>query len=283
MNSYINIICFFLTTIFYFFVLKPKITYDILTSDTLIKNYTNSNLLNMSIYFLLVIIVQFSLNTYIITSNCGGNVSGNLKTSALMTFIPWFFIFGTMMALLIMFPGFKSAFSDVVGYFYVSGSAKTLLDELLVNAEVYKEIETSSEGDDKKMDALKATASLVTKLTGNMSLLINKIVPAKFIQFSDILKHLMKPQYLDGENTVTMRNKLLELSSVRENIGEGMWFLYTGIILISIVQFSITSAGCTNDLATMQKNYQNFQEQEDKALEESASSSANNTVYTLTN
>jgi len=283
MNSYINIICFFLTTIFYFFVLKPKITYDILTSDTLIKNYTKSNLLNMIIYFLLVLIVQFCLNTYIITSSCGGNVSANLKTSALMTFIPWFFIFGTIMVLLIMFPGFKSAFSDVVGYFYVSGSAKKLLDELLVNAEVYKEIETSSEGDAKKLDALKATASLVTKLTGNMSLLINKIVPANFIQFWDLLKPLMKTQYLDGENAVTMRNKLLELSYVRENIGEGMWYIYTGIILISIVQFSITSRGCINDLATMQKNYQNFQEQEDKAIEKAASSNANNTVYTLTN
>jgi len=199
-------------------------------------------------------IVQFSLNTFIITSSCGGNVSGNLKTAALMTFLPWIFIFGTMMVLLIMFPGFKSAFSDVVGYFYVSSSAKKLLDELLVNAEVYKEIETSSEGDAKKMDALKATASLVTKLTGNMSLLINKIVPANFIQFWELLKPLMKTQYLDGENAITMRNKLLELSSVRENIGEGMWYIYTGIILISIVQFSITSRGCVNDLETMQKN-----------------------------
>jgi len=283
MNSYINIICFFFTTIFYFFALKPKITINILSSDTLIKNYTKSNLLGIAIYFLLVIIVQFGLNTYIITSNCGGSVSSNLKTSALMTFIPWFFIFGFMMAILILFPGFKSAFSDVIGYFYVAGSAKNLLDELLVNAEIYKDIENSAQGNRSKLEALKSTASLVTKLTGNMSLLINKIVPANFMKFWDLLKPLMKEQYHNGENAISMRNKLLELSSTRENIGEGMWYIYTGIILISIVQFSITSKGCVSDLATMQKNYKNFQEQEDTAIALDASANATNTLYTLTN
>jgi len=33
----------------------------------------------------------------------------------------------------------------------------------------------------------------------------------------------------------------------------------------------------------MQKNYQNFQEQEDKAVADAATSNASNTVYTLTN
>lgn len=283
MNSYINIICFFFTTIFYFFALKPKLTIDTLSSDSLVKSYTKKNFLSISIYFLLVIIVQFGLNTYLISSNCGGSVSSNLKTSALMTFIPWFFIFGFMMAILIMFPGFKSAFSDVIGYFYVADSAKKLLDELLVNAEIYKEIENSAQGDRNKLEALKSTASLVTKLTGNMSLLINKIVPLNFIQFWDLLKPLMKEQYHNGENAISMRKKLFELSLTRENIGEGMWYIYTGIILISIVQFGITSKGCVNDLATMQKNYQNFQEQEDNAAALDASANANNTVYTLTN
>ena len=37
-----------------------------------------------------------------------------------------------------MYPGFKSAFSDVIGYFYVSSSANKLLTDLLVNKDIEK-------------------------------------------------------------------------------------------------------------------------------------------------
>lgn len=280
MNVYINIICFIVITIFYFMILKPSITFETLTSETLTIQYIKNNLLYTGIYFLLVILIQFLLNAYTITSTCGGSIPQNLGTAGIMTILPWLLIFGTMIAMLIIFPGFKSAFSDVVGYYFVAGSATKLLNELLVNAEVYKEIETSAGGSTEKLEALKATASLVTKLTGNMSLLINKIVPSNFIKFWDILKPLMKEQYKEGENAVKMRTELLKLAVTRDNIGEGMWYLYTGIILISIVQFAMASRGCLNTLATMQANYTAFQQQEDDAAEKA--SSAKNTVYTLT-
>lgn len=283
MNTYTNIISFCIVTIFYFLVLKPKITYDILTSATSITQYTKNNLLYLAIYFLLVVVLQFSLNTYFITTTCGGSIPQNMGTAGLMTFIPWLFIFGTILIILIMYPGFKSAFSDVIGYYCVSGSASKILNELLVDAEIYKEIEKSSEGDSTKLEALKSTASLVTKLTGNMSLLINKIVPTNFVEFWNLLKPLMKEQYKEGENAISIRNKLLDLSSMRENIGEAMWYIYAGIVLISIVQYNITSRGCINDLSTMQKNYQNFQEKEENAKTTADASNANNTLYTISN
>jgi len=281
MNVYINIICFIVITIFYFIALKPTITFETLTNNVLTVQYIKSNLLYLAIYVLLVILVQFVLNAYAITSNCGGSIPQNMGSAGLLTIIPWFLIFGSMIAILIVYPGFKSAFSDVVGYYFVAGSASKLLNELLVNAEVYKEIVTSAGGNTEKLEALKATASLVSKLTGNMSLLINKIVPSNFIQFWDILKPLMKEQYKEGENAVSMRNELLKLAVVRDNIGEGMWYIYTGIILISIVQFSMATRGCVNKLATLQANYSAFQKQEDANAE--AAASAPSTVYTITN
>lgn len=280
MNTYTNIGCFFLITIFYFIILKPKVTFNILTSDVLIKDYTKGNLIYLALYFLLVILLQFGLNSYSISSMCGGSVKENIGTAGFMTFVPWVIIFGTMLVVLIMFPSFKSAFSDVVGYYCVSSSASKLLNELLIDAEVYKEIEKSSEGDATKLEALKSTASLVTKLTGNMSLLINKIVPSNFVDFWNLLKPLMKDQYKEGENATQMRDKLLDLTYLRENIGEAMWYIYTGVVLISIVQYNITSRGCKTDLATMQKNYKNFQDEKEKT--EKADSKSQNTIYTLT-
>lgn len=282
MNSYINIIVFIVITIFYYIALKPSITYNILSSDTMLPQYYKNSLLYLAVYMLLAILTQFVLNAYTITNKCGGSIPQNMGVAGLMTLIPWVFIFGGMIVILIAFPGFKSAFSDVIGYYFVANAASKLLDELLVNAQVYKEIETASGGNTEKLEALQATASLVTKLTGNMSLLINKIVPSNFVQFWDLLKPLMKEQYKDGGDGVnSMRENLLKLASVRDNIGEAMWYIYTGIILISIVQFNLASRGCVSSLATLQANYAKFQQGEDEAL--AAAATAPTTVYTLTN
>ena len=82
-NSYLNLIVFILTTVLYFLI-KPSITLD--TSND--ENSQSSNYMMLGAYFLVVIISQFFINSYIITSTCGGNVMGNLKDSALYTFIP---------------------------------------------------------------------------------------------------------------------------------------------------------------------------------------------------
>jgi len=281
MNSYINIIVFLIITIFYFIALKPKITYEILSTDSLLISYSKSRLLYLAIYLLLVLLSQFILNTYTITLTCGGSVPQNMGTAGLVTIVPWVLIFGGMMAILMAFPGFKSAFSDVVGFYFVSNTASKILDQLLVNAQVYKEIQASSEGSTQKLEALQATASLVTKLTGNMGLLINKIVPSNFIEFWNILQPLMKEQYKNNDSSNEMRNELLNLAFTRENIGEGMWFIYTGVILVSIIQYNLATRGCINNLATMQANYAQFQKDEDAKVATAAATPQ--TVYTLTN
>lgn len=281
MNSYINIIVFLIITIFYFMALKPKITYEILSTDNLLISYTKNKLLYLAVYLLLVILSQFILNTYTITLTCGGSVPQNMGTAGLVTLVPWILIFGGMMAILMAFPGFKSAFSDVVGFYFVSNTASNILNELLVNAQVYKEIQASSEGNTEKLEALQATASLVTKLTGNMGLLINKIVPSNFIEFWKILQPLMKEQYKNNNNSDSLRNKLLNLAFTRENIGEGMWFIYTGVILVSIIQYNLATRGCINSVATMQANYAKFQAQEDAKA--TAAAATPQTVYTITN
>jgi hypothetical protein len=203
-----------------------------------------------------------------------------MGVAGLVTLIPWVLIFGGMMAILMAFPGFKSAFSDVVGFYFVSSSASNILNELLVNAQVYKEIQTSSEGSTEKLEALQATASLVTKLTGNMGLLINKIVPSNFIEFWNILQPLMKEKYKNNDTGVKMRNDLLNLAFTRENIGEGMWFIYTGVILISIIQYNLATRGCINNVSTMQANYATFQAQEQAAAAKVAA--VPQTQYTIT-
>jgi len=77
-----------------------------------------------------------------------------------------------------------------------------------------------------------------------------------------------------------MKSDLFELVVTRDNVGEAMWYIYTGLLLTSIVQLKITNRGCASNPKTMEANYQKFLEQEQKGKEKKESSE---TTYTITN
>ena len=328
-GSYLNIISFLITTVFYYLSLKPQIdssSFSDKTSQAYI-DYKGNQYLYLGVYFLLVMIVQFVVNTSIITSNCGGNISDNIGFAGFITFIPWTLIFGVILLVLIIYPGFKSAFSDVIGYFYVSSSANKIITELLVNkdlenslgsnantgaglpeakAEVVNTNVNASVIDDsltptapvmsspelpsdyKSMfggqavnkKQLENAADAIVKICGNTSILINQMVPENFDDYWKILNPLKKPQYQDDSKpeTQSIKNELFELVTTRDNIGEAMWYIYTGLLLVSITQMKIASRGCVNSQATMEKNYQQFLENEKQAQEAKANSTQTYTV-----
>ena len=302
-NSYLNIITFLLTTIVYYFI-KPPLTYKILTNQEEYKNYLKSNYLYLAIYLLLVLVVQFIVNASVITTTCGGEITENMGAAGVFTFIPWILIFGVIIVILTIYPGFKSAFSDVVGYFYISGQANTILNELLVNPDIEKKINAATSAPDlsapdlsapdastsfnqsggldkNNKTAMQEAADAIIKICGNTSILINQIVPSNFLQYWEILTPLMKEKYqIDGPETQEIKDELFSLVVTRDNVGEAMWYIYTGILLTSIVQLKITSRGCVNNSKTMEQNYQKFlqAEEENKAQQDKIQG----TTYTIT-
>jgi hypothetical protein len=210
-----------------------------------------------------VLLSQIVLNSAVIINLCGGSISKNIGAASLITIFPWTLIFGVVIIVLIVFPGFKSAFSDVVGYFYVSNSAHTLLSNLLlIDESISTEINNATVNDETTQKAMKHAANVIIKLFGNLGILINQIVPSNFIDYWKLLDPLMKPEYRNNNNE-QIRTDFLNLVISRDNIGEAMWYIYTGILLLSIVQYNITTRGCINDTATMQKNYKEYVKQEE--------------------
>ena len=309
MNGYINLIVFILTTILYFVSIKPEVKYDTLETPQSPKG--------LAIYALIILLTQFGLNVSAIIEKCGGSASQNIGVAALFTFLPWTLIFGIVLAVLIVFPGFKSAFSDVIGYFYISDKAHILFSEMLaIKGDVANKIESLPTSE---KTAASSTADALIKLCGNMGILINQIVPSNFKDYWQLLQPLMKTDaMLEAEHLyqnfiVTEREKeqeediktiqsvtpqaggqskpasasdyyrdeLLKLVVSRDNVGEFMWYLYTGVLVISIIQYYILSRGCLSDAATMEKNYQKFLQNEDdiKAQQDAA---GQNTTYTIT-
>ena len=293
-NSYLNILTFLLSTLLYYFI-KPTLTYDVVVDQKLYTGFISDHYLYLGIYLLLVVIIQFIVNTSIISTTCGGSVKENMGAAGLLTFIPWLLIFGVIIIVLILYPGFKSAFSDVIGYFYVSNKANELLVELLANQGVENALNNSNDlqpsapplpaaslvgGGPKE---LRAAADLILKICGNTSILINQIVPSNFNSYWELLNPLKKEKYQDDNSveTRTLKTQLFDLVVTRDNIGELLWYIYTGILLTSIVQLKITTRGCDSNPKTMEANYKKFQEQEAAAQQQVAT--ATSTTYTITN
>jgi hypothetical protein len=147
-----------------------------------------------------------------------------------------------------------------------------VLTELLIHPDIQEKIDQISDGNGKK--EYQATANAIVKLFGNMSIIINQIVPTNFIQYWTLLTPLMKQQY---SSNLTMQQKLLDIVTTRENIGEGFWYGYTSILLISIVQYYIISRGCVKNTQKMQEDYQQFLKDEEEAK---AQAEKTKTTYT---
>ncbi len=281
-NSYLNIVTFLLTTLFYYLAIKPSFTYEISVNPQKYKEYTSNNYMYLAVYLLLVMVIQFIVNASIISSNCGGSITENMGAAGVFTFLPWTLIFGVLIVVLSVYPGFKSAFSDVIGYFWVAGSANKIITELLINPDIQKKMDADTAATPEQKEAMQSAADAIIKICGNTSVLINQIVPSNFDSYWNILKPLMKQQYqTDSPETSKMKNDLFELVVTRDNVGESMWYMYTGLLLTSIVQLKITTRGCISNPKTMEKNYQQFLDAEKKAQGEKAL--ATSTTYTITN
>ena len=242
-NAWWSILIFLFTTFVYYY-LVPSPTMESFSSGQ------SSNYTYLAIYVFVVMLGQFGLNAAIINSTCGGTTAETLSSAGFYTFIPWTLVFGVLALILIVYPGFKSAFSDVVGYFWVSGGVKKILDTLLMNA--------APSADSKDSDSnMQSVSDMIVKIYSNNSLLVNQIVPSNFDKYWGILQPLMKPEYRgDGGNE--LKGQFFQLVTTRDKIGECMWYLYAGVLVVSLVQLNIATGGCVSSPATMARRNQQF-------------------------
>lgn len=245
--TYLSIISFILITLVYYAVPsigKMSATLKIFTNAEEMDIFNRESNIRLAIYLAVVLLSQFIINTTFVINACGGSSASNYGSAFLITFLPWIFIFGVMLVALIMYPGFKGAFSDVVGYFVVSDKANTLLSQILMSDTTAQTAINGIEDATVKSDLTRAAESIV-KLVGNKAILINQITPINFVSTWDTLKQLMKPTMYEN---LQMKSDLLDVAVTRENIGEALWYIYTGILIISYTSYKITSASCPPDM-----------------------------------
>ena len=277
--SLLSLVIFSIITFMYFSFIKPPLTLDILSDRANgLNSYYSSTYSTLGIYLLLILVTQLGLNISYLATKCGGSMSKNTLVALIYTFIPWILMFGILMAVLLMFPGFKSVFSDVIGYYVVYSSANDIFSKILIDTSINDAMKNSTENNREEMQS---AAELIMKMVGNKSILINELNPDNFMTLWDTLKPLMVGNYNDDANEVTkqVKQELLDLVILKDNIGEGLWYLYTGILVSSIVYYNLSSNGCVKDTATLKQEQENYVKKQEEI--EAQNAKMNEVKYTM--
>ena len=272
--SFQSLIFFIIITIIYFAfpsIGKPHLELRDLENDETKAIFYNKNVLSLAFYLGAVVVSQLFLNIGYLMSKCGGSLDKNIGAAALFTFIPWLLIFGVMLAVLIIFPGFKSAFSDVIGYYVVAGGANDIFGSILMGTDLNEMIEKS--GDDKQKAELTRAAEAIVKICGNKSILINQMNPDNFLDIWNALKPLMMPGAFDN---VEIKTQLLDLVVLKDNIGEIFWYIYTSILISSIVYYNLATRGCVKSIDEIKSDHDAYIQQQEQAAEQKK---LNDTTY----
>jgi hypothetical protein len=258
MNAYFNLIIFIIITIAYFIFGKKNISNKEEENEENIMNNNKTNLIYIFLYFIFVVISQMVMNIIYITQICNGSISDNIGAGSLLAFFPWFFIFGSVIVLLILFPGLKNVFSNVIGYLVVSSQANNILTQLLDNPDIEKQINTLQ--NDKEKIEFQKTVDIILKICSDKSILINEMNPLNFNKMFESLKILFNSSIQSNELEIN-KEKLKNLVIRKDYVGEFCWYLYTGIFLVSVVSYNTVSRGCTKNIAIMKNNYNDYLKQ----------------------
>ena len=272
-----SLIIFIIITILYFLfpsIGKPELKLDDLLNEETKTNYYYRNIKSLMFYLGVVIVSQLFLNVGYLMAKCGGALDKNIGSAALFTFIPWLLIFGVLLATLIVFPGFKSAFSDVLGYYAVANSANNIFGTILIGTDLNEMIDNTQDAT-KKQELTKAAEAII-KICGNKSILINQMNPDNFLDIWATLKPLMNPgQY---EN-VEIKQQLLGLVTLKDNIGEAFWYIYTAILISSIVYYNLATRGCVKSVDQIKTEHDNYIKQQEETNKQNKLN--NSTTYTM--
>ncbi|MDA9072486.1 hypothetical protein N9K75_01280 [bacterium] len=263
--SFISLILFVISTILYFAFLKPTLTAADLEKANGFTDYYSACNSKLMVYIAVVVCSQLFLNFFYLVSKCGGSPAQNIGAAIGYTFVPYLFIFGVLVGVLIIFPGFKSAFSNVIGYFCISSSANQLLSDLLVNTDVSDSTNGMTADEQSQMEK---SATLIMKICGNKSLLINQLNPENFsTMWNDLLKPLVKKS-LSPDILKDKKEELLKLVVTKDNIGEACWYIYAGVLVSSIVAYNLSTRGCVKTVEQIKKEHDDYIEKQEEIADE---------------
>jgi hypothetical protein len=181
-------------------------------------------------YLLIIVIIQWQLNSMIASDNC--NDTDQFTTTIIATFLPWIGIFFTINVLLLIFPGWKAPFSNTLGYFiaYMAG----------VKSAFVKMLKTSESIDQSNIND-KALLKSIEYIYNDTSTMINEMNTENFEDTIHRLKPLLNEEAI---NDPSMKNDLFKFIIMKDSIGELVWLLLSGCMAINVAYVYIINTDC---------------------------------------
>jgi|TARA_B110000483_G_scaffold158511_1_gene188094 hypothetical protein len=204
-----------------------------------IYDYKNENptpiLASLAVYFATMVAIQIGITASNSTSKCREAQPGS---TILYTLGPNLLIFGSVILILLVMPGWKSAFSNTLGYLFVCLpflNVNTALVELL--------------GGEKGK-----STKLIEKICSNKSLVINEITP---VNFNVIVPELAGKESIDGLSVVT-RKALWKCIVIKDAIGDFIWYALTLAFTVLVTYDSIMDMRCTHSKAFIKSKIDDY-------------------------
>lgn len=185
------------------------------------------------IYYAFVFFAQYYINVKNTYIKCGVS---QVFHAAIYTFVPNILIFGLLVTILDVFPGFLKPFSNTIGYFimyWFFGISDTF----------------------NKMLLSKSKSKYILQVYDNNSLMINEITTGPKGNIVDFVKHAAAPgpDQLFNSNYKKFLPDLFNLVVIKNLIAKFIWYILVGGLVISTSYNSIVNMECRRDSETQKQ------------------------------
>lgn len=226
---------------------------------------TNSRLY-FAIYVLLVVIGEFFVNLGVTSAMCG---SAQWSTSLMVTIFPWGFIFGILVLLLTMFPGWLAPFSNTFGYgVAVLAGLNTVLADIL---------EPNPKSKGNVSPEMQSMDEALAHIYSDKSLLVNEITVPNFDYFWDKMKGVFQKGVYTNQG---LKQQLYSMVVLKDVVATYIWYLLAGLLITSVSYNYIVNSACSNSAQDMQKRHEEYEEQLAAEQEKAQKANADRRVYT---
>jgi hypothetical protein len=265
--------------IFYFFAVFLAYSYYKYT-----KNGEISPGINILIFLILVIGEGF-INLGISTGICQG--AAQPYSALVATILPWFLVLGLLKMLLVMMPGWLIPFENTFGYLFVSivTDLKDVFNDILApqyNLDPSKKVQgggagpgaggPGGEGELLEKMQKRDIGRALEQIYSDQSILLNELnlenLDAFWKGFSE--SHLIKPGKEESKDKI---KKFILLKSI---VGEFVWLILTGFLVVSISYNYLLNIGCTYTKEQQQARADALAKAQKDAADAAAAAAADN-------
>ena len=244
----VSLILFIVITIIYF-ILKAHF----LNKTKELKTLTY-------IYFIVTFLTQLGIVVSATKTMCG-----NIQwlTVVIYGLLPWIIIFGGLVGILSIFPGWKSPFSNTFGYLvvYLMGIRKVFNELIRPNINT----------DNAKFN------KVLQQVYEDQSMLINQFTPKNWVHALVKLAPILKKNVLrktvnqiggaevipNNTGMLNMTNPFVKqlqyLVDVKDGVSTLVWYIFTGSLITSMSSMGVLSSQCDRSMAQIEASHKKYE------------------------